>query len=56
MVTKIKLTKEEIDKTWNALKFYVDEVTHAPEEMEGCAGLPEGRERKVLEGVIDKLK
>jgi len=32
---RIKLTKEEIEKTLNALKFYVDEVTHALEKMNG---------------------
>lgn len=53
---KIKLTKEEIEKTWTALNFYVNEVTHCPEKMNGNAGLPEGKERKILEGVIEKLK
>ena len=52
---KIKLTNEEIVKVHTALKFYVYETTHAPDETNGCAGLPEGREKEILEEVMIKL-
>ncbi len=52
---RIKLTNEEIVKVHTALKFYVYETTHDQNNMESCPGLPEGREKEVLEEVMIKL-
>ncbi len=52
---RIKLTNEEMVKVHTALKFYVYETTQDPERVNGGAGLPEGREKEVLEEVMVKL-
>ncbi len=51
-----KLTKEERERIRYALKFYIYEVTHDPESQNGCAGLPEGEEKKILERVLWRLE
>lgn len=56
MSKSINFTEEERDKLLNAIKFYVHEVTHNPEEMNGCAGLPEGKERTILVNIIRKFE
>jgi len=52
---RIKLTNEEIVKVHTALKFYTYETTHESEKIDCCPGLPEGREKKILEEVMIKL-
>ena len=56
MSKSISFTEAEMDKLLNAIKFYVFEVTHDPEAMCGCAGLPAGREKMLLLKIIGKLE
>jgi len=52
---KLRINKKEANATWIALEYYVCQATHDPNAMNGCAGLPEGKEKDYLESVMNKL-
>lgn len=50
------VTEIEKEAVVNALDYYVYIATHDPEKMNGSSGLPEGREKRLIESAIKKIK